>query len=1070
MKSLKLLAALAIPAMFAACTSEDVFKVDTPQKMKEVVGAELIGTDISLNASMGEAETRFAGGGSSWDKEDRLGLAWVVNGAPSTSQAVGNYPDKTELFANHLFEVVDSKFETKGNIYKGWHFAYYPFAYQEEVGSKTILINSSQEVNTATDEGWYKRMSQGVHVSAMHFLTKDNLDPETYKLDKEFVMKNVLSNFVVRTNPAEGSSFNAKDGALKDYIITSVTLKTGRDVFATYASLDPTKIHRYDDSKTAKDNETALINSFKDAFTALKKDGTKGRETNLTTEIKVSDCLVSGANNDLVIFALPFTDNGGANMNKEQVAIEIAAGDYGTFVIDYDGASEKNKKALDALVAAYKNNSTDPRGLMTMDAPQTVLLDIELRNEDFVVSWDNIMNITDWQTKVQLANDLKLESPVFTLGAGANIVFDSENPVIYPDNGVTVKAADEVDNYNGRLRINYSCEWLSDWNENMAFGEGVAIYVENNCTLTVNGELTPNRLVNNGVILAGGLSTVGAPGKLVNAGGEVIVEYGAYVNASSSSVGVITYVVPVNYSVDEIKTLIAKTGNTAGHAQVNNLKIGKDVVLDFTAPTTIPGASANTDRYNPSNATPDVNDNVDFGNLSEVSLVVEEGGVAKSTASEVAVNNVTMNGGTVGPNIKIGGTLKATSGVNTVTATEIIKGVDAQNCDITITANEIKGGLTVISKTNSGITVTGNIEGNVVVANATVSAGNINGNVDAESATITTNTIDGEVTANGTTAIENAVITGNVTVESGVTTLENVKINGILTIKKGAKVIINSEKRMTITEIINDGGELESDNDIKVENITLQNQSKTTLGEGWDNTVWYTNNYVHNNSQLNGYVKKADAIAYDEANAATENGKLLVDAIKAANDGDAIYVPAGSYEFTGENLGTGPMIIDKSISIIGEEGTTIKGYYNNGWLKATRVISIDCGKAKNVVLENLTFEGNETGEYSGANIYIRNNSNNNGTADEANVVLKNVNCKDVRIENAYIAGATINGTLENCDIDQFTIGGWEVDGTPSYSTLTYDESNTIGKLIVDNASVASLSKINGVVASHVGEQ
>ena len=195
---------------------------------------------------------------------------------------------------------------------------------------------------------------------------------------------------------------------------------------------------------------------------------------------------------------------------------------------------------------------------------------------------------------------------------------------------------------------------------------------------------------------------------------------------------------------------------------------------------------------------------------------------------------------------------------------------------------------------------------------------------------------------------------------------------------------------------------------------------------------------------------------------------LLV-SINAAEDGDAIYVPAGVYQFSSSFVTTGPFEIKKSISIIGEEGTVIKGHYDiNSWLKATRVLKIDTGLAKNVLLQNLTFEG--TGSmYTGANIYIR-NTKGIGNADEANVVLKDVKCQDVRIENGYIGGQTINGTLENCDIDQFTIGGWNVDGTPSYSTLTYDESNTIGKLIVDNASVVSLSKINGVVASHVGEQ
>ena len=63
MKSIKYFAALAFPAMLAACANEEI-QVERPQAMKEVVGAEFIGTDISMIASKGNAGSRLAGGDS----------------------------------------------------------------------------------------------------------------------------------------------------------------------------------------------------------------------------------------------------------------------------------------------------------------------------------------------------------------------------------------------------------------------------------------------------------------------------------------------------------------------------------------------------------------------------------------------------------------------------------------------------------------------------------------------------------------------------------------------------------------------------------------------------------------------------------------------------------------------------------------------------------------------------------------------------------------------------------------------------------------------------------------------
>ena len=137
MKSIKLLAALAIPAMFAACTNEEIV-TESPKQFNQVVGAELIGTDISMKLTNG-ASSRM--GATGWESTDKLGLGWIVNGIYKSQQDVNKAPDCNEWFANHMFYVENNKFITKGNVYKGWHFAYYPFTYREQIDEMTWNVN-----------------------------------------------------------------------------------------------------------------------------------------------------------------------------------------------------------------------------------------------------------------------------------------------------------------------------------------------------------------------------------------------------------------------------------------------------------------------------------------------------------------------------------------------------------------------------------------------------------------------------------------------------------------------------------------------------------------------------------------------------------------------------------------------------------------------------------------------------------------------------------------------------------------------------------------------------------------
>ena len=96
MKSTKFLAILAGTAMFAACTQEELFEANnTPQQMDEVVGANLVGTDLLMNAYINgsSAQSRYAGGVNAWENNDVVGLGWLVSGTFSDPQTTASIPE-----------------------------------------------------------------------------------------------------------------------------------------------------------------------------------------------------------------------------------------------------------------------------------------------------------------------------------------------------------------------------------------------------------------------------------------------------------------------------------------------------------------------------------------------------------------------------------------------------------------------------------------------------------------------------------------------------------------------------------------------------------------------------------------------------------------------------------------------------------------------------------------------------------------------------------------------------------------------------------------------------------------
>lgn len=1004
MKSIKYFAALAFPAMLAACANEEI-QIETPQTMQKVVGAEFIGTDISMVASKGSPDSRFAGGESGFGKSDKLGLGWVTITGPSTPQVEnGELDTQSRLYANHLFEYVEgatNTFTTKSNIYKGYHFAYYPYAYMEEVGPKTIEISPKQEVGYVDGEAataYNLRLAQQFQMSAFQFLDKNSLT-EDYQLKREFQMKTPLSQLIVKTT-AEGSF--ATNTNLKGYQIKSVTFNLGKEVFAHSAKLDLTKLFKLGtnprpDMTFPQANEQGLLNSFAEVLCPIYPTTTttngqttvewnNGRSISAKTEVAVESYIVSAKNPRLMTFVLPmnaatsFTDE-----EKEAVSIEIEAGG-GKFVVDYTpGAEEgtaayKNNQTLAQLVAAYETN-----GAFVGKYNQQETLNIILTEADFVADFTGVTN-ENWAEKVQLANDLNRGVEEFVLAEGANVIFDGKNldadgKPLAPTAGVIVKTVG-WDYTKGTLTIG-ALNTVTEWNEKINVNaDRVTLTVAENAALKVNTALTPSRMYNYGTIYAGPMAEVG---KLSNGRGflmnynRVEVEYGAYVNVDSQNKGTIAYTL-TSADVEnpsQIKEMIATSGNAHGHANVNTIVVGNTIDIDLYKNVNGSTGSTEEGRYN-DDVTPGTSATgaAWIADLSKVNFEIN-GGKVKASYAPVNVANVSMDGGIL-TNVNIKGELTATG-------------------DVQVTAPSIEG----------NVTVTGTTE-------ASVTASTITGVVVADNTEMTVETINGNVTLKGESAINNAEINGNITVENGTATLTNVAINGTLTIKKGAKVVANSENIMSITAIVNIGGELESDNDIKVTDITLQNMSVTTLGADWGKTIWYTGNYVHNNSSVNGWVKKCPTTAAE-----------LEAALEGAVEGSTIYLNDNVADYGTITVGELKDVIiegnENSVMIFKTdantkiENVTLKGVnfqYTGTAVDCGIVINVDA-QIDNLVLENCTFVGNGAKAGRGLSGY-----NNN-----ASIVIKNCTFENMGYP-IYAWGGYESLTIEGCTFEN--IKSWAI--------------------------------------------
>lgn len=697
MKAKFLLSTLAFGAALVACNNEEIL-VNENVATDEVVGAKLLGKGLTMGIGTEGAESRATADG--WENGDVAGIAWVTDGSATDLQDGVLLSDvgKT-VWSNHFYQYNQGVWSTKSNIYEGWHFAYRPYQHQKNAGELVIAVNGKPMTKEDHKADVY---DNAPYISAAEFLGEDLVDYAEGSIDVRYDISRIAN--VIKPELLISEDFTGH-ADLNTIAITGVTVTESRadkPMFVNSIKVNPAMLPQIQYKKYTegeKKGEYILVDGKKqyDGDATLKllnaenlygvsedEDNVRANYTKAITEDSYSTSETTVINGEYYVlngdktvrmFLAPVR-NYATNVRTLSFVVNVEGGHftvaYTEQKVDKDGkkiefteTEKKNNAAIEKMVAllngTYRTSEGKIRSLRTMMNPTTIgaqRIEMSLSLENFTADY-LIEDIKDWNASVKLANALNpKDAPTFTLKSGAKVKFTDKIQV--PDMGVKVTSENETVN---------SSELIIDgnltWNQNVEIiSNGVSVRVNKNKELTVEGELAPTRLYNDGTIYAGKLATIGKASAehFVN-NNRVVVEYGAYVYPQAGKPGIVAYQVDGTESAAKINTLIASEGNKNGHAKVNTLIIGNNVSLDLTKTD---ADDVDNDRYNGATAAGSV-----LANLENVAIEMYGGAIKAEKDARKSVKNVTVFAGvnTI-KDIKIKGGLLVEAGNVTVDATE----------------------------------------------------------------------------------------------------------------------------------------------------------------------------------------------------------------------------------------------------------------------------------------------------------------------------------------------------------------------------------------------------------------
>lgn len=815
MKTKYLLSALAISAAFVACDKDDQLQVNTSANINSngVVGADLLGTGLKLYIDQEtEGATRVDNHGN-WEVGDKAGLGWVVNGHPSDPQADGNDDPRplntveSKLYGNHWYEYDGEAWASKTNIYKGWHFAYFPFTPSMEPKTLTYTdVNSPVfEILDAHKNNEYKRDlgNNALHISAAAFLNEDNVIAYEGKVTEKFAVQRVV-NALLPDLYISKDFYEDEKNVLQHLNITKIELVTGaNNIFRTAMELCPANLPEnvYTDGKFDGDASRAAVvakaYSLKDSKEDQMAAGaillSSGQTNKVTTVLKEKTFYTNQERHQLRMFIAPLR-NIGSSIEKYYFKVYT---DKGNFLVDYDQQTNAENKASIERVHdlfnsgwEYNGNKYSFRKLSYTDKNDndkvklnpTVRIPLYLSKKNFTANY-TIDSYEKWVECVALADALG-EKPNFKLTADIEFPSTEENaPMLAPEKGVVVTAK------NGAA---LTIVGATTWNDGIEVGEGVSVEVAEEGTLTVvNDKLQNVTLVNNGNIEAGSKAVIGTQ---VNSKFEnkntVTILYGAKIYPATGNTGTIAYELRTNEDgtlrdgAYQVNTLLKLSGLNEG--QLGTANVNKFIVRNtaWNLDLATPGKDDDSDEYHTDNSISKTEYDKEALKNVDIEIISTDGKDAKvfsNAANEEEAVVVTF------ANVKMSGAGAELTGVNVSGKLEV-EGQGHVDCqilnevetdgDVTVVmiadmsqmfpaAGSFKGAALTANSVIGNIEATGNVTitesvlGNIVSA-ANVNAKNVYGNIiEATGDVVVTNSINGSVKAKTVTVTEGTV-TGNI--------------------------------------------------------------------------------------------------------------------------------------------------------------------------------------------------------------------------------------------------------------------------------------------------------------------
>ena len=891
MKTKYFLSALAISTAFVSCNQDEQTFVNAPVNTNgEIVGEMLLGTGLSINLCESEgSETRATADG--WENGDKAGLGWVIEGTdPTVSQAnavLKNVEDV--LYANHFY-TYEGTWNTRSNIYRGWHFAYYPFAAQTKPNVLTFQnFNSGDAMfNTenAIDGDWEADIiNNAPHISAAAFLkhgTDGNVNVKEGTITEIFTPMRVVNVILPYLIPSV--EFTESD-ALNNISINSIELDLGANIVTKKLTVHPSKLasNQYDENNKYDSDMTkkALIASLDEA---LEKTGSYGNV--VTTELE-EGMFKLGQNHMLRMFVAPSKKESSAQpTTKYRINV-----DGGYFEIDKDDAVGANQTAVSRTrklftstgwnggnnrVISFQKMSYDGE---TLNPAQKI--DLYLTPQNFHPEF-KLRNAEDWDKYVSMAQALGVPAE-FEI-ATEDGVYELEK-ISAPTSGVKIYGE------NGKkatLKITGETTWSSD----IEIDENVTVVVGDGAVLTVaagDESFKTIALVNEGDIIAERKAVIGdvTAQNFNNDKGTVTIAYGAFIYPATDKEGTIAYKLRATDGAWQVNTLLAleQTVGQEGTANVNKF-IVEDIEWNLDVP--FEGKDNDNDDYHASNGIDGSKYNFEKLALVDIEIISTENNVAKVVADVEAATfaNVTMSGANASleDNITVTGNVEVIGGgkvdvkeLNTITSDGSVEAttIGSVSAAATVQATNVTGNIVATGDVTVGETIDGDVN-----TTGAVSARTINGSVEANSVEANKiETVGGSVKANtikvtesisaNVEATDNVTvpeITGHVTLKDNALTFDCANVNGNVTVEGATvtSVATNVTGTLTVVGTYNmQSAPKASPATLTIGNIVVGNENKTksALNVNQYNTVETVNVMVNSNATLDAS-KNGSAVWY----------------------------------------------------------------------------------------------------------------------------------------------------------------------------------------------------------------